>query len=74
MHIPIMQSKPLCRKLDKVKVKGKLEPCEIYEVIDTFENMQKQLDLYSAYRKYESALELMISGQKTRQKSFLKRS
>ena len=61
-----------CRKMDKVKVKGKLEPCEIYEVIDTLENMQKQPELYSAYRKYESALELMIKGQKNQAETLFK--
>ena len=34
--------------------------------------MQKQLDLYSAYRKYESALELMISGQKNQAETLFK--
>ncbi|HPX57750.1 MAG TPA: adenylate/guanylate cyclase domain-containing protein, partial [Candidatus Cloacimonas acidaminovorans] len=58
-----------CRKLDKVKVKGKLNPCEIYEIIDTHENMQNQPELISAYHKYETALDLMLAGQKNQAKT-----
>ena len=60
-----------CRKLDRVSVKGKSENCEIYEVIDTLENMQNKPELITAYSKYESALALLCAKQKNEAKSIL---
>ena len=58
-----------CRKLDSVTVKGKSEFCDIYEVIDTMENMQNKPELAKFYRKYEFALALMISKHQNQAKS-----
>lgn len=50
-----------CRHLDRVKVKGKNESCDIYEVIDTSANMQNKPDIAQIFHKYESALNLLIT-------------
>jgi len=60
-----------CRKLDRVSVKGKSENCEIYEVIDTLENMQNKPELIAAYGQYESALALLCAKRKNEAKSIL---
>jgi len=48
-----------CRKLDRVKVKGKAIESDIYEVIDNFSEMPKDSKLITTYRLYETALALI---------------
>lgn len=50
-----VSSKILCRKLDKVAVKGKKEPVMIYEAVDFIENVTTSLQ--SLVKAYETALE-----------------
>jgi len=48
-----------CRKLDRVKVKGKNIESDIYEVVDSYEAMPRDSRLITCYRIYETALALM---------------
>lgn len=48
-----------CRKLDRVKVKGKRIESDIYEVVDSYDVMPKDSRLIACYRLYETALALM---------------
>ncbi len=48
-----------CRKLDRVKVKGKSIESDIYEVIDSYERMPRDSRKITCFRLYETALSLM---------------
>lgn len=48
-----------CRKLDRVKVKGKSIESNIYEVIDSYERMPKDSRKIACFKLYETALALM---------------
>ncbi|MDD4309338.1 MAG: adenylate/guanylate cyclase domain-containing protein [Candidatus Cloacimonetes bacterium] len=53
-----------CRKLDRVKVKGKKIETDIYEVIDYTSKLNPDNPTMLCYRKYETALALMASHRK----------
>lgn len=56
-----VQDRVLCRKLDKVTVKGKAQAHDIYEVIDLRERLDLDGSALSFYNHYETALALMHS-------------
>jgi len=58
-----------CRKLDIVTVKGKSDVCDIYEVINTMDDMKNNPELSEIYHKYESALALMIAKNQSEAKT-----
>ncbi len=61
-----------CRKLDRVKVKGKSIESDIYEVVDSYEVMPKDSRLITCYRIYETALALMDYDHKEEARELLK--
>lgn len=58
-----------CRKLDIVTVKGKSDVCDIYEVINTMDDMKNNPELSEIYHKYEYALALMIAKNQSEAKT-----
>ncbi len=58
-----------CRRLDRVKVKGKAIESDIYEVIDNFSELPKDSKLITTYRLYETALALINFNERNEAKN-----
>ncbi len=67
----LVKERFLCRKLDRVTVKGKEIVSDIYEVIDFIDANNTDARRKSCYRTYETALALMHSGNHTEAKAHL---